>query len=91
MSFKHYINEEFNQEEFVKAAAEWLKGKFGDSYEFIHKPNLNDPDKTYYASIYGKHFGITGKRFDTNGDGNVDTILYKIINSDQEEEEPEGF
>jgi len=89
MKFKNYLTEvAFDQSKYVASAEKWLKGKFKDQYEFVHKPLLSDSDKTYYVSVDGKHFGIAGKKFDTTGDDELDTICYKII-ADEDELETE--
>ena len=76
---------EFNQSDYVKDAEEWLKDKFGDKFTFKHVENLSAIGKTYHASINDKEFMISGKSFDTTGDNEIDTVLYRI---DTIEEEP---
>ena len=90
MKFKDYLSEEFEQKDLKASAEKWLKQKFGDEYEFVHKPNLTDGDKTYHCSIDGKQFSISGRKYDTDGDGSPDTVGYKIINSEEEIEKPES-
>ena len=85
-NYTTFLVEAFDQTKYVSAAEKWLKAKFKDKYEFVHKANLADPTKTYYVSVDGKHFGISGKKFDTTGDDELDTICYKII---PDEDEPE--
>ena len=83
----------FNQEDYKDKAEQWLKDKYGDKYTYKFKPKLTDPDKVIYASDGENEFGIAGKKFDTNGDGNPDTILFKILPIEEEDspEEEEEF
>lgn len=43
--YKTFLNEN-EEDKLVNLAKKWLANKFGDRYEFIHKANLSDPDKT---------------------------------------------
>lgn len=76
MKFKEFIQEA--EDKNVKLALQWLKLKFGKKYNFKYKPDLNDSTKSYPVSIKGTEFVIKGKKFDTNGDGEPDTVLFKI-------------
>ena len=95
MKFNEYMTEEFNQQEYLKDAMEWLKKKFPDKgYEFIHRPLLVNDTKTYNASINGKYFDIVGRLMDTDSDGKNDTVLFRIdaVESEPETDETEeGF
>ncbi len=82
---------DFDVKKLVPLAMKWLKSKFGDEFEFKHKQNLSEIGKTYYASIDGKEFGIAGKKFDTTGDGEADTVLFKILPDEEEEEKEPAF
>jgi len=83
------ILEEFNQEDYKPQALKWLKNKFGDKFEFIHKPNLSNADKTYHCSEDQKQFSIAGRKYDTNGDDRPDTVAYKILPAEDSEESKE--
>ena len=85
------VTEKFDQKPLVPLAMKWLKQKFGEEFEFKHKPNLSEIGKTYFASIDGKEFGIAGKRYDTTGDGEPDTVLFKILPDEDEEEKEVPF
>ncbi len=89
MTFKELF-EEFDQEKLKSSAEKWLRQKFGDEYEFVFTPKLKDGDKTYHASINGKQFSITGRKYDTDGDGIADSVAYKIEDSNEEEPEKES-
>jgi len=97
MSFKEFfkqpITEEFDQTQFVELAKKWLLTKFPKEeygYEFEHNPRLEVPDmKQYNAYIDGKAFLIIGKAFDTNSNGEKDTVIFKIQPIETEEEEQE--
>jgi len=75
----------------VPLAMQWLKAKFGDNYEFKHKQQLSEIGKTYYAAVNGEEFGISGKKYDTTGDGKPDTVLFKIIPTETPEDEEIPF
>jgi len=81
----------FDQKPLVPLAMKWLKKKFGDEFEFKHKANLSEIGKTYYASIDGKEFGIAGKKYDTTGDGDADTVLFKILPDEEEDQKEPSF
>ncbi len=85
MKFKDYLLEQ--QEEYLSSALKWLKLKFKDKYKFKHQPNLEDYDKSYNCSIDDKEFTIRGRKYDTDGDGTPDTVLFKISPAEVEHEE----
>ena len=66
------------------AAIAWLEAKFNRSgeavkYKFVFRPNLQVFSKEYQASHNGQEFTIQGTRFDTIGDGQPDTVAFKIV------------
>jgi len=83
------LNESFDQQKYKKKAEKWLKRKFGKMYNFVHKPNLKDHDKTYHCSIDGVEFSIQGRKYDTTDDGVPDTVAYRIASAEEDNEE--GF
>jgi len=85
------LSKDFDAKKLVPLAMKWLKSKFGDEFSFKHKQNLSEVGKTYFASIDGKEFGIAGKKFDTTGDGEADTVLFKILPDEEEEEKEPAF
>ena len=76
----------FLESDYIDSALKWLKNKFGDKYNFKHSPSLNNIDKSYAVSIDGKEFTIVGKKYDTNGDGEKDTVLFKIIIDEEKDQ-----
>ena len=74
----------FDQSKLKSAALKWLKAKWEDNYEFIHKPNLMDADKTFHVSQDGEQFSIAGRKYDSNGDGEKNAVAFKIIPAEQE-------
>jgi hypothetical protein len=82
---------EFNQEAFVSSAMKWLKDKFGEKYEFIHKPKLSNGNNKYFnASQDGKQFTIVARKHNTEYTNPKDTIIFKIepdeeVSMDQDE------
>ena len=90
--FIKYLNEEFDQTPLAPLAIKWLKNKFGDNNEFIHKPNLSDgANKRFDASIEGKTFTITGRKHKTKLEDSGDTIIFKIEPDEQELENDDEF
>ena len=92
--FIKYLSEEFDQAPLVPLAMKWLKNKFVSSQntmEFIHKPNLNDDgNKKYDVSVDGKHFSIVGRKHETEYSNPVNSIIFKIISSENEDENEES-
>ena len=76
----------FDQSKLKAKALKWLKAKWEDQYEFIHKPNLADADKTFHVSQEGEQFSIAGRKYDSNGDGEKNAVAFKIIPAEQEPE-----
>jgi hypothetical protein len=82
---------EFDQNVFSASAIKWLKDKFGEKYEFIHKPNLSDGDNKHFnASQDGKQFTIIARKHNTEYTNPKDTIIFKIepdeeVSMDQDE------
>ncbi len=84
MHFREIILEA--EDKNVRLALQWLKLKFGKKYNFKYKPDLNDDTKRYPVSIKDNEFVIAGKKYDTNGDGEPDTVLFKIIHDNESKE-----
>ena len=74
----------FDQTKLKSKALKWLKAKWTDSYDFIHKPNLTDGDKTFHVSQDGEQFSIVGRRYDSNGDGEKNSVAFKIVPAETE-------
>jgi hypothetical protein len=99
MNFKETIiqeaeNKEFDQEKYVKLATKWLEVKFPKDYhgfEFKHNPNLGGELKSYHVSVDGNEFEIAGKKFDTSGDGDPDTVVFRINPIEEFEDEEPAF
>jgi len=85
------IHEKFEQAALVPDAIKWLKQKFGDELEFKHSPGLSNPTKSYDCSINGKEFTISGRMYDSNGDGVKNVVLFKIEPPEEEQEEEDAF
>jgi hypothetical protein len=83
----------FDQTPYVKKAMKWLEAKWPKekfNFTFKHNPKLTGDLKRYYASIDGVEFEIAGKAFDTTGDDEPDTVVFKI-NPVEDDDEVEGF
>lgn len=94
MRFKTFLTEEFNQEEYLDDAIEWLEKKFADhDFTYKHKPKLTNDTKTYSVSINDKEFDISGRLMDSNSDGTKDTVLFRIdpVEEEESDEEKETF
>jgi hypothetical protein len=91
--FIKYLNEEFEQAPLVPLAMKWLKNKFGENNEFVHKPNLSPgSNKQFDVSIEGKTFTITGRKHKTETENPKDTIIFKIeADEDEEVKDDEEF
>ena len=87
------VEEEFDQTEYLPAAMKWLKAKFGDRHEFVHKPRLTDANLKYFdVSEDGKTFTIAGRKHKTEMTNPKDTVIFKIIpDEDPEEKDDEEF
>ena len=94
MRFKTFL-ESFDQTPLVPLAMKWMKNKWPEdkfNYTFKHNPKLSNPSKSFYVSVDGKEFEIAGKLFDTSGDGEKDTVVFRINPAEEDEpEEDKGF
>lgn len=97
-SFKTYktvLLEEFNKEKAVKDALQWMKNKYGeDLYTFKHIENLDmngTKVKTYDINVGEESYKLNLRKFDSNGDGESDTLGFDVetIALDPEENEEE--
>jgi len=81
----------FNDKQAVKDALQWLEGKYGkDLYTFKNIPGVKrDGEKTKtYDIVVGKNpYELFLKLFDTNGDGNLDTLVFDVQPAVEPEEE----
>ncbi len=78
--------EAFDQTPLVPLAMKWLKKKFGDKHEFIHKPKLSDgSNKKFDVSEGGKTFTIVGRKHKTEIENPKDTVIFRI----EPDEDPE--
>ena len=97
MKFKNYKllteAEEFNTEKAVKDALGWLKNKYDDKYQYKHieKMDMNGQKTKTYDIIVGSNTYILDlKKFDSNGDGDLDTVGFMVrpatIEGEEEDE-----
>lgn len=98
MNFKNYKlvteAEEFNLAKAVKDAEGWLKGKYEDKFNFKHIENMDmngEKTKSYDIIVGTNTYILDLKKFDSNGDGEQDTIGFLVRPStiDNEEDEDE--
>jgi hypothetical protein len=95
-SFKKYLNEaaEFNDKQAVKDAISWMENKYGkDLYTFQNIPGMKmegEKQKTYDIAVGDKTYQLHLKKFDSNGDGVLDTLGFDVlpaVEPDEEEDE----
>jgi len=97
MKFRDYlIAEDFDQTKAVKDALEWMTKKYGkDRFAFRHIEGMQvrgANTKTYDITINDDVYMLNLRKFDSNGDGNSDTIGFDIESVSPEaepEQEPE--
>lgn len=92
-SFKKAMNEEFNLDKAVKDALKWMENKYGkDLYNFKHIENMNmdgDVVKTYDITVGDNAYILNLKKFDSTGDGELDTLGFDVLPAHVEEEDEE--
>lgn len=97
-TFKSYhkasmINEKFDRVAAVKDALKWLDGKYGaDIYTFKDIEGMEmsgNKIKTYDINVGEKTYKINLRKFDSNGDGEQDTVGFDILPDAEEKEEEE--
>ncbi len=96
-SFKNYndsqrIVEEFNTETAKKDALKWLANKYGELFTFKHIEKMEmggDNTKTYDIVVGENTYKLNLRKFDSNGDGDMDTVGFDI-EPDAEEVEDEN-
>ena len=97
MTFKQYtksqINEEFDLNKAVKDATLWMENKYGkDMYTFKHIENMDmagQKVKSYDITVGENTYKLNLKKFDSNGDGDSDTIGFDVLSDAIEQEEEE--
>ncbi len=93
-SFRKKIIEAFDVDKAVKDALKWMEGKYGkDLYNFKHIENMNmdgNVVKTYDITVDDNTYILNLKKFDSNGDGSLDTLGFDVLPANDEvAEEPE--
>jgi len=95
-TFRNYqkainLNEEFNRAAAVKDALQWLDGKYGkELYTFKDIEGMEmsgDKIKTYDINVGEKTYKLNLRKFDSNGDGELDTVGFDIMPDVEEQEE----
>jgi len=90
-TFKKRINEEFNLDKAVKDALKWMENKYGkDLYNFKHIENMNmdgDVVKTYDITVGDNAYTLNLKKFDSTGDGELDTLGFDVLPASVEPED----
>lgn len=96
MNFKNYKllkeEEEINKEG-IKDALVWLKNKYGEElYTFKNMPNMKMDGtkiKTYDINVGEETYQLNLRKFDSNGDGEMDTVGFDVISATEEPETEE--
>lgn len=96
MNFKNYKlvteAEEFNLAKAVKDAEGWLKGKYEDKFNFKHIENMSGDGvnvKSYDIVVGSNAYKLNLRKFDSNGDGETDTVGFQVTPSEELPEEDE--
>jgi len=75
-------NQDFDEKQAVQDAEKWLENKYGkDLYTFKNIQGVKrDGEKTkvYDIVVDGRPWELFLKLFDTNGDGNLDTLVFDV-------------
>jgi len=94
MKFKNYklLNEaeEFNTAKAVKDAEGWLKNKYADKFNFKHIENMGGDGvnvKSYDIIVGSNAYKLNLRKFDSNGDGDADTVGFEVMPSVEEIED----
>ena len=80
-------------QKYKKHAEQWLEQKFNKEekqFKFKHKQDMDETDKTYDVSINNVEFRIAGKEHETPED-DLNTVVYKILPNEEQEEDNKGF
>jgi len=97
MTFKQFnktlILEEFDLAKAVKEATQWMENKYGkDLYTFKH---IEDMDmngakvKSYDITVAENTYKLNLRKFDSNGDGDMDTVGFDVQAAQPEKEKEE--
>jgi len=90
-TFRKKLTEEFNLDKAVKDALKWMENKYGkDLYNFKHIENMNmegDIVKTYDITVGDNAYTLNLKKFDSSGDGELDTLGFDVLPAHVEREE----
>ena len=81
MNFREYITEEFDQSKAVKDALVWLKSKYQDKFTFKHIEGMTgggENAREYDINVGDNVYHLSLKKFDSNGDGQGDTIGFNV-------------
>ena len=93
-SFKKFLVESaFNDKQAVTDALKWMENKYGkDLYTFQNIPGMKldgEKQKTYDIAVGNNTYQLHLKKFDSNGDGKLDTLGFDVLPSVEQEEEDE--
>lgn len=93
-NYKALMLEEFNQKKAVSDALTWMENKYGkDLYVFknIEGMDMNgSKTKTYDITVGEETYKLNLRKFDSNGDGDLDTVGFDVLPSAEEKVEPEA-
>ena len=94
MNFKNYkLLKEADEtsQAAVKDALAWLNKKYGEElYTFKNMPNMKMDGtkiKTYDINVGEETYALNLRKFDSNGDGELDTVGFDVISATEEEHE----
>lgn len=84
MNFREYINEKDTKDTSspaIKDALKWLKNKYGDRFTFKHIDGMvasGANTRSYDITINDNVYQLNLRKFDSNGDGQSDTIGFDV-------------
>ena len=96
MTFAQYnkasnLNEEFDMAKAIKDATQWMENKYGkDLYTFKNIENMDmasEKTKSYDITVGEETYKLNLRKFDSNGDGDSDTIGFDVQPAAEEQEE----
>ena len=76
----------------VEDATKWMTNKYQDKYEFKYVPNMivaGEKYKSYDISVGDNMYKLNLRKFDSNGDGEGDTLAFDVMPIAVEPDEPE--
>lgn len=91
--YRSFLAESEIQDKSVQDALSWLKNKYGeDLYTFKNIPGMDmngSVTKSYDITVGEETYKLHLRKFDTNNDGDMDTVGFDVISTSPEEKKEE--